>query len=92
METKKLIPYSVYLPEKHVSILKELAKERKAASMVRDAVALLIEGNDAFNSGYNKGIKDAAKVVYECPEAQMVSIKGKNMSTFLSGQIKELIF
>ncbi|NBQ25329.1 MAG: hypothetical protein EBU26_13925, partial [Verrucomicrobia bacterium] len=39
---------------------------------VRDAIAMLLDGStDQFTSGYNQGIRDAAKVVYDCKEAQM---------------------
>ena len=37
MEAKKLIPYSVYLPEEHVKKIKELAKKRKAAKAAMEA-------------------------------------------------------
>lgn len=90
METKKLIPYSVYLPPEHYKKLKAAAKTRKASSMVRDAIAIIIEGNDTFKSGYNKGLKDAAKVVYDNEQAQMVAIKGKDLGSVLTEQIESL--
>jgi uncharacterized protein (DUF2164 family) len=90
MAPKKLIPYSVYLPEEHHNKLKELAKERKASELIRDAIGMLVDGTDVFRTGYNKGIKDAAKVIYECEEAQMIAIKGKDLGVVLSDQIKEL--
>lgn len=87
METKKLVPYSVFLPiEQHVK-LKELAKQRKASESIRDAVNLLLGGLDLFNSGYNKGVADAAKVVYESEEAQMIVIKGKDLGALLAEKI-----
>jgi hypothetical protein len=87
METKKLVPYSVYLPVEQFDKLKAAAKNRKAASIVRDAIAMILDGNDLFTSGYNKGIKDAAKVVYECEEAQMIAIKGKDLGALLAEKI-----
>ena len=87
METKKLVPYSVYLPVEQFNKLKAAAKDRKAASIVRDAIAMMLDGNDLFTSGYNKGIKDAAKVVYECEEAQMIAIKGKDLGALLAEKI-----
>lgn len=87
---KRLIPYSVYLPEEHYKKLKAMAKERKASSMVRDAVVMMINGNDAYTSGYQKGINDAAQVVYECEEAEMVAIKGRDLGVILTERIKEL--
>jgi metal-responsive CopG/Arc/MetJ family transcriptional regulator len=91
METeKKLIPYSVYLPKEHVDKIKELAKQRKASELIRDAIINMIEHKDMFKSGYNKGLKDAADAIYECKEAQMIAIEGKDLGVILSDQIKNL--
>lgn len=87
MESKKLVPYSVYLPEDQVKKLKELAKQRKAAALIRDAISMIFSGSDLYNSGYNKGISDAAKVVYDCEEAQMIAIKGKDLGALLAEKI-----
>jgi len=90
MDTKKLIPYSVYLPLEHHQKLKELAKQRKASVLIRNAIGMLVDGTDAFTTGYNVGIQDAAKVIYECEEAQMIAIKGKDLGVVLSERIEEL--
>jgi hypothetical protein len=90
METKNLIPYSVYLPRKYHDKLKEMAKTRRASAMIRDAIALLMDGEDVYKSAYNKGINEAAKVVYDCEEAQMVAVKGKDLGAILTARIKDL--
>lgn len=90
MAAKKLIPYSVYLPEDYVLRLKEMAKQRKASSMIRDAIVMILDGNDAYKSGYAKGVKDAAQIVYECEEAQMVAVKGRDLGSLLTDRINEL--
>jgi hypothetical protein len=90
METKKLIPYSVYLPEDHHIKLKEFAKERKASELIRNAIGMLVDGTDVYTSGYNKAIIDAAKVIYDCEEAQMIAVKGKDLGVILSERIAEL--
>jgi len=90
METKKLIPYSVYLPAEQHEKLKLLAKDRKAAALVRDAISMILEGNDAYTSGYNKGCRDAAKIVYDCEEAQMIAVKGKDLGAILAERIDTL--
>ena len=87
---KKLVPYSVYLPADYVNKLKVLAKERKASELIRNAVMMVIDAHDAYTAGYNQGLEDAAQVIYDCPEAQMVAIKGKDLGAYLSEQIKEL--
>ena len=90
METKKLIPYSVYIPAEQHEKLKLAAKDRKAASIVRDAITMILDGGDAYNSGYNKAVRNAAKIVYDCPEAQMIAIKGKDLGSILTEQIEAL--
>ena len=87
METKKLIPYSLYLPVEQHDKLKLLAKDRKAAALVRDAIDMILSGNDAYTSGYNKACRDAAKVVYDCEEAQMIAVKGKDLGAILAEKI-----
>jgi len=90
MDSKKLIPYSVYIPNDLYQKLKVLAKERKASVIIRDAIAMALDGNDAFTSGYNKACRDASKIVYDCPEAQMIAIKGKDLGSILTEQIEAL--
>ncbi|MEY4263443.1 MAG: hypothetical protein RL373_11 [Pseudomonadota bacterium] len=90
MESRKLIPYSVFLPEDQHAKIKELAKTRKASGMIRDAVDMMLKGTDLYNSGYNKAINDAAKIVYDNKEAQMIAIKGKDIGSILTEQIESL--
>lgn len=91
MENEKLVPYSVYIPLAHYEQLKKLAKKRKAAAMVRDAIAIILNGNDQYKSGYNNALQEASKIVYECKEAQMVAVNGRDVGALLSDQIKELM-
>ena len=90
MDAKKLVPYSVYITQEHYVKLKEAAKERKASVLIRDAITMILDGNDAHTSGYNKAIRDCAQIVYDCPEAQMVAIKGKDLGSILTEQIEAL--
>lgn len=87
---KRLVPYSVYIPKELHTKLKKVAKARRASSMVRDAIRMIIDGSDAYQAGYRKGLEDASKVVYDCPEAQMVAIKGRDIGAYLCDQIKSL--
>lgn len=90
MDTKKLVPYSVYLPMDHYLKLKEAAKDRKASVLIRDAIGMILDGGDAYTSGYNKACRDAAKIVYDSPEAQMIAIKGQDLGSILTQQIEAL--
>jgi hypothetical protein len=91
MEKKKLVPYSVYLPPDIHKKLKAAAKKRQASLMVREAIAMALDGSDdKFVAGYNQALRDASRVVYDCKEAQMVAVNGKDVGAILSDQIKEL--
>jgi len=46
---------------------------------------------DVYKSGYNKAIRDAAKVIYDCKEAQMVAVRGRDLGALLNEQINELL-
>jgi hypothetical protein len=70
--------------------IKSLAKERKASSMVRDAIMMALDGNDEFKSGYNKGVRDAIKIVDACKDIEMIAIRGKYLNDLLAEQISGL--
>jgi hypothetical protein len=70
--------------------LKALAKARQASALIRDAIVMMLDGSDLFKSGYNKGIRDAAKVVYQCKEAQMVAVHKRDLGVILTDQIQLL--
>lgn len=90
MEEKKMIPYSLYLPSDLFQKVKDLARERKAAPLIRDAIGMVLNGQDLFNAGYNKAITDAAKVIYDNKEAQMIAVNGRDLGAILTEQIKLL--
>ena len=91
METKRLIPYSVHLREDIYHQLKDAAKGRKASGIVRDAITMIIEGDDAFNAGFNKGLREAMKGVRDDVWAKSLSVHGELMSEVLADQIAEKI-
>jgi len=90
MSTKKLIPYSVYIPEEYHNKLKEAAKQRKASSLVRDALIMIMDGGDIYKSGYNKALADAAQVIYDCKEAQMIAVNRRDLGVVLAEKIDAL--
>jgi hypothetical protein len=51
---------------------------------------MIIDAHDAYTAGYNQGLEDAAQVIYDCPEAQMVAVKGKDLGAHLNELIGEL--
>jgi hypothetical protein len=91
METgKRLIPYSVHLSEDVYLALKSHAQDRKASSMVRDAITMLLEGGKPFDSGYNQAIRDVVNLVRKNQVANAISWDGVKISDELVGEIKEL--
>ena len=91
METKRLVPYSVHLREDIYLKLKAAAGQRKATALVRDAITLIVEGDDVFNGGYNKGLRDAIAVIQENEKASSISIDGESIADILSKQIEAMI-
>jgi hypothetical protein len=91
MEEKRLIPYSVHLREDIYKKLKDAAGERKASGLVRDAITMIIEGDDAYTSGYNKGLLEAIKVVNTDPVASGLVVNGHYVSKELAEKLKKMI-
>jgi hypothetical protein len=87
---EKLIPYSLYLPAEDVKKLREMAKTRRAASFVRDAVSSAFESRDHYTSGYNKGLRDACNVIKYSKEAAMIAVHGRDLNSILIEQIQML--
>lgn len=90
METNKLIPYSVYLPSDLHRKLKSLARDRKASELIRNAIQMIIDGNTAYNSGYNKALKDTIKVINTNEGAVSVAVHGITIADNLISDIKTL--
>jgi hypothetical protein len=89
MEKRRLIPYSVHLREDIYDELKLAAGERKAAGLVRDAITMIIEGDDAYTSGYNKGLQTANDIILEDKLATKVVVNGINIGNVLMHQISQ---
>ena len=91
MESKKLIPYSVHLPEDIYKKLKAAAGERKASALVRDAITLIIEGDDTFNGGYNKAIRDVIATLHEEDWCKTLGIGGQSLGEYLEDLLGPMI-
>ena len=91
METgKRLIPYSVHLTESVYTALKSAAKERKASALVRDAITMIIEGDTAYNSGYNKGVRDCIHIINLEPVASAIAFNNVTIADTLVNQLVDL--
>jgi len=86
----KLIPYSVYLSKEHYDKIRQHAKNRKASSLVRDAITMIIDGNDPYKAGYSQALRDAVKIVDACKEIEHFAFKGKYLNDILIDKLKGL--
>ena len=91
MEDNRLVPYSVHLKREVYDKLKLAAGQRKASALVRDAITMIVEGDDEFNGGYNKGLRDAIAVIQENESASSISVGGESIANILSAQIEGMI-
>ena len=90
MTQKVMRPYSVYLPEEYIVRIKELAKERKAAALVRDAIMMALDGDDSFKAGYNKALRDVVGLIDNISEIKVIAINGKYLADIMADQIDGL--
>ena len=88
---KRLIPYSVHLREDIYNKLKEAAKGRKATALVRDAITMIIEGDDSFNGGYNKAVRDMISVVNGDQWCQSLAVDGVTFADHLTKELHKMI-
>lgn len=91
MEAKRLIPYSVHLPEEVYKKLKAAAGERKASALVRDAITLIVDGDDEFNGGYNKAVRDIINTVYEDQWCKAIGIEGQVLASYIECLLRPMI-
>jgi len=87
---KKLIPYSVYLPEPIFDQLKLAARRRKASKIVRNAVIAYLNGSDSRVSGYTEGINDAIQVVQNNKAARSISYNGDVIADAITTKLETL--
>jgi len=88
---KRLIPYSVHLREDIYTKLKEAAGSRKASALVRDAITMIIEGDDSFNGGYNKAVRDIIRLIQDDEWCKTLSINGKTLADHFAEEFEQMI-
>jgi hypothetical protein len=87
---KKLVPYSVYLPIDYHDKICVLAKQRKASALIRDAICMMLDGGNQYQSGYNQALREASKVVRKITEIKDISFKGVSLDEIITEQIQQL--
>ena len=88
---KRLIPYSVHLPEEIYKKLKQAAGERKASALVRDAITLIIEGDDSFNCGNNKAVREVISALKDDQRCKSVWIEGQSFADYIAQLVEPMI-
>jgi hypothetical protein len=91
MESTTLIPYSVHLRRDIHAKLKAAAGDRKAASIVRDAITSHIEGGSLYDSGYKAGLLDAIAIINKNHSANNVAVGGETIAEMLVEQLSSKI-
>lgn len=87
---KKLIPYSVHLPEEIFLKIKEAADNRKASGLVREAIISFIENKGLFEKGFNSGIDACVKSVKKHKLAGSLAVNGESLSESISNELNRL--
>lgn len=87
---KRLVPYSLYLPVEIYEQLKSVAQARQASSMVRDAITMILEGNDQYTAGYKQAARDIIKILQEDRTANVISYDGASIASKITSAIEEL--
>jgi len=90
MEDRKLIPYSVYLPKAYHDKISELAKQRRASGLIRDAICMMLDGGDQYRSGYNQAIRDIVSQINKVKEIKDFAYKGLSLDEIVLKQIGQL--
>ena len=88
---KRLVPYSVHLREDIYLKLKEFAKDRKATALVRDAITMIVEGDDAFSGGYNKAVRDIMAVIDQDQWCKAIGVDQVTIAEHLNKTLEQMI-
>jgi hypothetical protein len=79
------------LPEPIYRKVKEAAGQRRASSLVRDAIVNYLDNNDQQSAAYNQAIHDCINMVTRHALARTVSIGGKTIADVLVGQLVAML-
>lgn len=87
---KRLIPYSVHLPEPIYHKIKEFAGNRQAAGVVRDALIAFCEGTPLYDKGYNSAIEAITKRINNHKLANSLAFNGETVADMIVREIGQL--
>ena len=87
---KRLIPYSVHLPEDIYLLIKQAAGERKASGMVREAIISFVQKRNMHDKGFESGLDAAIKRIQNNRVANDLAYKGETLADMLAREIQSL--
>ena len=90
MARENLVPISLYLPKDLHRKLKVVGANRRQSMIIRNAIEMIIDGNDSFNSGYNRGLRDAIDIVNSNEDAMTIAVAGKTIGSNIVSDLKTL--
>lgn len=88
--SKHMVPYSLYLPVEQREKLRELAKSRGGAELVRNAIEVMLKGGSEFDAGYNKAVDDLIKIVDGIKEIECIAVSGKYLNDLIAERAREI--
>lgn len=88
---KKLIPYSIHLPEEIYLQVKAAAGARRASELIRDAIVTHLESEDKHTAAYNRAIREAISMVQRHPLARTIAVSGETISDALVAALRNMI-
>ena len=72
-------------------LLKSKAKNRQASTMVRDAVTMILEGNDQFTAGYQQAGKDVLRLIESNKTLNSIAFDGLSMAEMIFDEVENLM-
>lgn len=90
MARENLVPISFYLPKELHDKLKVAGANRKQSELIRNAVQMIVDGNELYVSGYNQALKDSIQVVLLNEDAMTISVMGKAIGVKIADDLKTL--
>lgn len=91
METKKLVPYSVHLPEHLYNQIRLAAAERKASSIIRDALDAYFKNQNSMEAGRQQGILECIRVIENDPLLKHWAFDNRPLSEMISTKLNKLL-
>jgi uncharacterized membrane protein YgcG len=86
---EKLIPYSIHLQPDIYDRIKAAAGERKASTIIRNALNMYLRNEDAYKAGYQDGIKTSIQEVQNIPLCNHIRWQEESMADMISRILEE---